>query len=419
MQNVERLLVSCARPSGSGATRKMIGFKSRSSFKRCARELSKRGLGPVKLIRGGFILCCNLSRSEASRFNQLLHHPDIRFVEPDFKIRAHARPAPFGKAEASDAAIKRGKRTRPFLRRGRIGPLPLRGRAHESAEGTTWNVSRVQAPKVWKRTKGDGVPVAIIDTGIAPHPDLHIAGGVNTIGGRSYTDDNGHGTHVAGIAAALGTNGMIPGVAPKVKLFAVKALDAAGEGYISSIIDGIDWCIRNGMKVINMSFGLSGATSSALRQSIQRARRKGIVVIASAGNGGIFSGGIDEPASFPETIAVAASTIQNQIASFSSRGKGIDVAAPGTAIKSTWPGGGYKTLSGTSMASPHVAGGAALLLAINPKLRPYQISRKLRNTALKLSGFSSRSQGAGLIRLARAAKVSRSGSGAARRRRSK
>jgi minor extracellular protease Epr len=294
------------------------------------------------------------------------------------------------------------------------------GRALEQAvsedcpDGVTWNVCRVQAPKVWPQSRGSDIGIGIIDTGIARHPDLHIAGGINTVGGSSYHDDNGHGTHVAGIAAALGTNGRIPGVAPRAKLYAVKALNANGEGFVSGIIKGIDWCIQKRIPVINMSVGISGGSSRALREAIQRARDNGIVVVASAGNNGDSGSGIDEPASFPETIAVAASTQGNGVASFSSRGNGIDVTAPGADIKSTWVGGGYKRMSGTSMASPHVAGGAALLLAKQPGMRPSEVSRRLKSSARRLSGFSSRSQGSGLIQLAGAIQAGGSATGGER-----
>ncbi|WP_441912592.1 S8 family peptidase [Paenibacillus sp. MCAF9] len=263
-----------------------------------------------------------------------------------------------------------------------------------------WNIIRVKAPEAWATTRGKSINVAILDTGIANHPDLNIAGGINTINGGSYADDNGHGTHVAGIVAAAGRAGKSLGTAPEVNLYAVKALNEDGEGFVSDIIEGINWCVKNRMNVINMSFGVLGSESSdTLHNAIKRAAKQGIIIVASAGNEGRASGVIDEPASFKETIAVAATTKANKIATFSSRGSGISVSAPGENILSTWLGGKYKKLSGTSMASPHVAGGAALLLAARPRHSRYAVKTRLQKKAFKLNNYSSFAQGAGLMQL--------------------
>lgn len=192
------------------------------------------------------------------------------------------------------------------------------------------------------------------------------------------------------------------GVAPNVKLYAVKALDRYGSGYVSDIVDAIEWCIRNKMNVINMSFGIvSGQHSDLLRQAIKRAAKQGIIISASAGNEGPNTTTIDEPASFPETIAVAATNRLNQIADYSNRGMGIDVAAPGTEILSTWLNGKYAIMSGTSMSSPHVAGGAALLLSVRPKLSSARVTTVFRKWSVPLNGYLPIAQGSGLLRLGR------------------
>ena len=414
MPKLERLLRSCSLSSASGhSMRRLIGLKHRSHFKRCIRDLSKHGIKPVKSIPGSHVICCHVDKRRMKQLHSLINHPSVKYVEPDFKISAHGlgavSPSPRRHVQSAcskckppkPAAVPKGrlsKSSKPLLKKNVFKPLAA------CPAGVTWNICRVQAPQVWPVTRGKGVGIGIIDTGIARHPDLRVSGGVNTIGGSSFLDDNGHGTHVAGIAAALGTNHQIPGVAPKAKLYAVKALDADGNGFVSDIIKGIDWCIAHKIPVINMSLGLQGTTSEALREAVRRARRHGIVVVASAGNSGPNSGGIDEPASYPETIAVAASTITDKVAPYSSRGKGISLTAPGSDIRSTWLHNGYNILSGTSMASPHVAGGVALLLAKEPSLKPSQVSRRLRSSARKLPGFSSASQGSGLLQTARAIK---------------
>lgn len=360
--------------------RQLITLKSRNSYIRCLKYLKANGIKPFKAVPR--CLLVGFHFQSGASLSAISKHPEVKKVEKDFKIKIHAA--------ASPKRRKTVKRSQPLLK------------LETAPSDITWNIDRVQAPVLWPLTKGGNVKVAVIDTGIANHPDLRIAGGINTINGGSYADDNGHGTHVAGIIAGNSGPGKLSGTAPNVELYAVKALDANGDGYVSDIIEGIDWCVSRKMNVINMSFGLIGSGSSgALHDAVRRAVNQGIVIVASAGNSGKSGHGIDEPAAFEESIAVAASTKSNHIAKFSSRGKGITITAPGQNILSTWLSNAYTKLSGTSMASPHVAGGAALLLSRRPGLSPASVTSQLRNKALKLYNYSVLAQGAGLLRLAR------------------
>ncbi|GGD69858.1 S8 family peptidase [Paenibacillus nasutitermitis] len=386
MRKLERLLESCISGGETSNTiRTLIGFKHRSQYQKVMKELSKQGITPVKCMRESNAICCHVHPKHRNRLHALNAHPQVEYVEPDYKMKAHGLPQ-------SRLPARRIKNSKDQNTRCKLPAV-------------TWNICRIKAPRVWPRTRGNETGIGIIDTGIAKHPDLRIAGGINTINGGSFLDDNGHGTHVAGIAAALGTNGQIPGAAPRARLYAIKALDANGEGYISDIIEGIEWCSKKKIPIINMSFGLEGGSSRALRDAVRRAYRKGTVIVASAGNNGRSSGRIDEPGRYPEVIAVAASTRRNKIASFSSRGKGIAITAPGSNIKSTWLNGGYKILSGTSMSCPHAAGTAALLLSLRPRLTPAAVKRRLESTARPLPGFSQLSQGSGLLNAAKAAET--------------
>jgi len=260
-----------------------------------------------------------------------------------------------------------------------------------------WGIDRVDADRVWtastSASKGGAVKVAVIDTGIQlNHPDLvgRIKGGVNTINSRkSYTDDNSHGTHVAGIIAANDNSAGVIGVAPLVSLYAVKVLNRNGSGYLSDIIEGIDWSIANKMQVINMSLGASMGTT-AFHDAVIRARNAGITVVAASGNDG---GAVLYPAAYPEVVAVAATDNANTVASWSNHGPEVDVAAPGVSIYSTYLGSTYATLSGTSMATPHVVGTVALLLVLpvggfdmnmNGKWDPDEVVAKLKGTAYDL-----------------------------------
>lgn len=235
--------------------------------------------------------------------------------------------------------------------------------AAQPAETLPWGIDRVDAELVWPTgNTANPIRVGVIDTGISlSHPDLqaNIAGGVNTINPRkSANDDNGHGSHVAGTIAGLDNTIGVIGVAPQANLYAIKVLGANGSGYLSDVIEGIDWGIANGMQVLNMSLGTS-SNSQLLHDAVIRAYNAGIVVVAAAGNSG---GSVEYPGAYPEVIGVSATDASDQIASFSSRGPEVDLAAPGVSVFSTYKGSGYATLSGTSMATPHVAGVAALVL---------------------------------------------------------
>ena len=228
-----------------------------------------------------------------------------------------------------------------------------------------WGVSQIHADLVHPFNEGAGIKVAIIDTGIdIDHPDLNVQGGVNYVtSGGSYDDDNGHGTHVAGITAALDNDAGIVGVAPQAALYAVKVLNNYGSGSWSTVISGIEWSIDNGMQVINMSLGATSG-SVALQNACNNAWNAGIIVVAAAGNSGSGTNTVLYPAQYTTSvIAVAATNSSNTRASFSSTGPAVELAAPGYRIYSTYRGGGYTTLDGTSMASPHVAGVAVLVIA--------------------------------------------------------
>ena len=232
-----------------------------------------------------------------------------------------------------------------------------------AAQVLPWGIDRIDAELVWPTgNTANPIKVGVIDTGISlTHPDLaaNIKGGYNAIRPwKNANDDNGHGSHVAGIIAAVNNSSGVVGAAHQADLYAIKVLNAGGSGYLSDVIEGIEWSIANGMRVTNMSLGTT-ADIESMHEAVRRANAAGIVQVAAAGNSG---GAVIYPAAYPEVIAVSATDSNNVIASWSSRGPEVDLAAPGVSIYSTYKGTGYKTLSGTSMASPHVAAAAALLL---------------------------------------------------------
>ena len=263
-----------------------------------------------------------------------------------------------------------------------------------------WGVGRVNAPAAWSAGRGRGVKVAVIDTGIdCAHPDLRcdLAAGVNLVDrGSPPMDDNEHGTHVSGTIAGRGNGPKgVFGVAPAATLIPVKVLDADGAGTLSDIVEGIDWATKARVDVINMSLG-GPAGSTALRRAVEKALAAGIAVVCAAGNSGPDSDTVGFPAGYPGVIAVAASDYADGVASFSSRGDEIAFIAPGVGITSTVPGGGYKKESGTSMASPHVSGLAALAVERGAK-GPKGVRTALAAAASRLPGLLSTEEGAGMV----------------------
>lgn len=266
----------------------------------------------------------------------------------------------------------------------------------------TWGINRVHAPAAWDTTEGAGVKVAIIDTGIdLSHPDLagKVDGGYSAITKtekpEDYQDDNGHGTHVSGTIAALRDGKGVVGVAPKARLYAVKVLDADGSGNLSDVIDGIVWAAKNGMQVANMSLG-APTDSDAMHRAVRFAKGMGVVVVAAAGNSG---GSVGFPGAYAEVISVSASDSDDHIAAFSSRGPEVKFIAPGVDIVSDKLGGGQISYNGTSMASPHVAGLAALAVSQGwtGLSGPDGVLAQLKKAAKPLPDLKPEEQGFGMI----------------------
>ncbi|MBO2532472.1 MAG: peptidase S8 [Thermoactinomycetaceae bacterium] len=251
-----------------------------------------------------------------------------------------------------------------------------------------WGPQKVQAPAAWDVTRSSSDTwIAIIDTGVQyDHPDL--AGKV--VRGYDFVDDdwdpydgNGHGTHCAGIAAAVTNNGRgIAGMAPNATIYAVRVLNNSGSGTLDDVANGIIHAADSGADVISLSLGASvGATT--LKNAVDYAWNKGVVVVAAAGNNGTSLP--TYPAYYSNAIAVAATDSNDNKAYFSNYGSSwVDVAAPGVNIVSTYRGSSYASLSGTSMATPHVAGLAGLLDAQGRSAS--QIRAAIENTADRISG---------------------------------
>lgn len=286
---------------------------------------------------------------------------------------------------------------------GALRPSPIRVIAPPSpftiSQVTPWGLPRVRAPEAWPRSTGTAIKLLIIDSGVMlDHPDLNVAAAWRCIGESPIADQEGHGTHVAGSAAALNNSAHVVGVAPAVALLSANAADTTTSDFDllpSQIACSMEVGRTNGVHVVNMSFGSLGAFTQVTDQIVAGYHQNNIVFVASAGND--FGGPVRFPARLSEVIAVTAVDQNNVRANFANVGPEVELAAPGVAVPSTslpsgsncTSGGLVSDCSGTSMATPHVSGTAALLRAAFPSESNVQIRERLRAAALDLgpAGF--------------------------------
>lgn len=235
----------------------------------------------------------------------------------------------------------------------------------EVTQHAGWSITAFDLPDAWKLSKGEGVVIAVLDTGVdLDHDDLknNLLPGINIIDkSKPPQDDNGHGSHITGILVAEDNNIGIVGVCPKAKVRPVKVLDADGNGNMLNVAEGIRWAIDQKVDFIAMSIG-APVPVQQVRKAIQAAEAQGIVTFVSAGNAGNTKD-VFYPAAYPESIAIGAIDEQMKRAEFSNTGHNLDFMAPGVDILSTVPENWYAKLSGTSMASPFACGVGALLLS--------------------------------------------------------
>ncbi|MCV2884160.1 S8 family serine peptidase [Aestuariibacter sp. AA17] len=271
-------------------------------------------------------------------------------------------------------------KSNPFVESVSLDP-----KRYLQAQSTPYGITMVQAPLL-NQSNTAARTACVIDTGYnLGHPDLpNQSGGVsgnanNNQVGNWYNDGNGHGTHVAGTIAALSNNEGVVGVYPGVDLHIVKIFNDNGQWtFASDLIDGIQQCADAGADVVNMSLG-GGSSSTAEANAMQNFVNQGVMLVAAAGNGGNSS--FSYPASYDAVISVAAVTSSESRASYSQYNSQVEIAGPGSAVESTWPTNTYNTISGTSMATPHVVGAAALVWSFFPQCTNEQIRNALNDSA--------------------------------------
>ncbi|OIO53136.1 hypothetical protein AUJ46_05750 [Candidatus Peregrinibacteria bacterium CG1_02_54_53] len=304
----------------------------------------------------GFAAQLNDAQAQALKID-----PDVIVIQPDYVVEALKRPP---RSSSSSAPS--------------VQTLPTGVDRMDADLSSTAQIDNVDQTK--------DVDIAVIDTGVQKsHPDLNVVTQANFTRERSTDDQNGHGTHVAGTAAAKDNTAGVVGVAPGARIWSVKVLDRKGSGYLSDVIEGIDYVTAHAAQidVANMSLGCTGCQTTAMDLAISQSVAAGVVYVVAAGNGAIDAAN-DSPANHPDVITVsaiadfngqpgggAAATCRadqdDTFADFSNYGSVVDIAAPGVCILSTYKGGKYAIMSGTSMASPHVAGAAALYILVHGK----------------------------------------------------
>ena len=329
----------------------------------------------------GHILVKPRAHVSAGQFSEMLGRFGAQSVGKIRALEVHVVKVPPQAEQAMVEALSHN----PNVEFAEVDTLHTPGEttANDTYFGNAWHLDTMNAPLAWDQSKGDGIVVAVLDSGVDPnHPDLQgqLVPGRNIYDGNDNTADvYGHGTNVAGVIAADSNNGIgVTSLAWNAKIMPVRISQLNGSAYSSTIASGLTWAADHGAKVANISYAISG--SSTVITAAQYMRDKGGVVCSSAGNDGTNLSTLPTDA----IITVSATDSGDNLASWSSYGNVVDVAAPGVNIWTTLNGGGYGPVSGTSFSSPATAAVVALVMARNPALSPAQVDGIIMNASLDL-----------------------------------
>ncbi len=341
-----------------------------------------------------------------SEFDKVLSRHGGRSARRMSKIQMHVVDLPIGADERTTVELLKRD---PLIKSAELDQLIAPDQVgNDTYYSSAWHLPKIQAPTAWDASLGTGVTIAILDSGVdGTHPDLagKMVPGWNFYDKNSNTSDvYGHGTKVAGSAAAASNNGIgVTGVAWNAKVMPVRISDVNGYAFWSTIAEGLYWAADNGAKVANISYAVQGSVT--VQNAANYMRSKGGIVVNSAGN----TGALDSTAANAALISVSATDGSDLRASWSSFGDYVDIAAPGAGIWTTTRGGGYAAVSGTSFASPVTAGAVALMMSANTALKPIEIESILKSTALDLGAAGvDREFGSGRINAAAAVQKAKS-----------
>ncbi len=315
------------------------------------QQLLRRVDGRVKRKNGDSMIIASRNKSSQEMMKIFAEHPASIYAEPNYILLPNRIP--------NDTLYRRYQ----------------------------WNLPLIGMEEGWEISQGSNqVIVAVVDTGVdLNHPEFRgkLVRGYNVIQGNDQPqDDNGHGTHVAGIIAARTNNGDgIAGMSWNSKIMPIKAIGTDGSGTAFDIAQGIRWAADNGADVINLSVG-NYTPSAVLQEACRYAYERNVVLVAATGNDASSQPGY--PAAYPEVLGVSAVDHRTRLANFSNYGSYVDVVAPGVDIASTFIYGDYAALSGTSMACPHVAALAALVRSVKPQLSNAEVMQLIRESAVDL-----------------------------------